>query len=75
MAEEVRDAAVWLEEQGADAIDINMGCPFEKVIKIGAGAAMLKDPQKNWRVRPNGDEGGQNSGDGKDAPGLGPDAA
>ncbi len=46
VAEEVRDAALWLEEQGAAAIDINMGCPVEKVIKIGAGAAMLKDPKK-----------------------------
>ena len=46
VAEEVRDAAVWLEEQGAAAIDINMGCPVEKVVKIGAGAAMLKDPKK-----------------------------
>ena len=46
VAEEVRDAAVWLEEQGAEAIDINMGCPVEKVVKIGAGAAMLKDPKK-----------------------------
>ena len=46
VAEEVRDAAIWLEEQGTQAIDINMGCPVEKVIKIGAGAAMLKYPKK-----------------------------
>lgn len=46
VAEEVRDAAVWLEEQGTAVIDINMGCPVEKVVRLGAGAAMLKDPKK-----------------------------
>jgi nifR3 family TIM-barrel protein len=49
VAEEVRDAALHLQERGADLIDINMGCPVEKVVKLGAGAAMLKDPQRTAR--------------------------
>lgn len=28
----------------ADLIDLNMGCPVPKVVRTGAGAAMLKDP-------------------------------
>lgn len=36
-------AAAFLEDKGFDAIDINMGCPTPKIIKNGAGGALLKD--------------------------------
>lgn len=29
-----------------DLIDINMGCPVKKVVKRGAGSALMKDPKK-----------------------------
>jgi tRNA-dihydrouridine synthase B len=42
-AEVMRSAAAVAVECGADLIDINMGCPVRKVLKTGAGAALLHD--------------------------------
>lgn len=44
--EEMRDAAAWLESEGADVIDINMGCPVPKVRRTGAGIALMATPEK-----------------------------
>ena len=41
VAEEMRDAAVICQELGAEAVDINMGCPVRKVVQIGGGSAMM----------------------------------
>jgi tRNA-dihydrouridine synthase B len=40
----MRSAAAHVASVGADLIDLNMGCPVPKVMKTGAGAALLKDP-------------------------------
>ncbi|MEW6297407.1 MAG: tRNA dihydrouridine synthase DusB [Thermodesulfobacteriota bacterium] len=50
VAEEIRDAAQYLEASGAAVIDLNMGCPVEKVVHRGAGAAMLRDPERTARL-------------------------
>src|ERR1700742_410625 len=44
--EEMRDAAVKLQEIGIASVDINMGCPVKKVCKVGGGSAMMTELDK-----------------------------
>ncbi len=46
VAEEMRDAALMAEAHGAVSVDINMGCPVKKVVKIGGGSAMMTELDK-----------------------------
>ncbi len=41
--EVLAEAAIIVEDAGADLIDLNVGCPVKKVVKRGAGAALLDD--------------------------------
>jgi len=43
-ADVLAEAARRLEAAGADAIDLNMGCPVAKVVAKGQGAALMRDP-------------------------------
>ena len=33
-------------ERGADAVDVNLGCPVRKIVGSNAGAALSRDPEK-----------------------------
>jgi putative TIM-barrel protein, nifR3 family len=46
VASEMRDAARMCEDLGAQSVDINMGCPVRKVVKIGGGSAMMTELEK-----------------------------
>jgi tRNA-dihydrouridine synthase B len=43
IAHDMAQAAIFNVENGAQIIDINMGCPAKKVCKVDAGSALLKD--------------------------------
>lgn len=44
------EAAAILAELNIDAIDLNMGCPVKKVVKKGAGAALMRHPVLAGRI-------------------------
>ena len=45
-ADAMVEAAKMVEEAQPDILDINFGCPVKKVAAKGAGAGMLRDPEK-----------------------------
>jgi nifR3 family TIM-barrel protein len=49
-AESIANAAKVVEQLGADFVDLNFGCPVPKVVKKGAGSAMLKDLDQLTKV-------------------------
>ena len=46
----IGEGAKRAEEFGADFIDLNLGCPVNKIVKKGAGSALLKDLKKLVKV-------------------------
>jgi len=44
--EVLAEAAGMAEEMGADAIDLNMGCPAKQIVMTGAGADLMRFPEK-----------------------------
>jgi len=43
--EKFEESARIFSELGFDGIDVNMGCPHKDVLKIGAGAELIKNPK------------------------------
>jgi tRNA-dihydrouridine synthase B len=41
--EHMASSAKYAQEVGADFVDLNFGCPVNKIVKSGGGAAILKD--------------------------------
>lgn len=48
--EVMAEAALAAEATGADIVDINMGCPVRKVVKTGAGVALMGDEALAARI-------------------------
>lgn len=44
------EGARWAEDRGAHVVDINMGCPVDKVTKKDGGSKLLCDPDKTLRM-------------------------
>src|SRR5205085_12697608 len=44
------EAARWAEDRGAHVVDINMGCPVDKITKRDGGSKLLCDPDRTIRM-------------------------
>ncbi len=44
------DAARVAKDEGAQLIDVNMGCPVPKVVKGGAGSALMTEPERAGEI-------------------------
>lgn len=44
------DGARWARDHGASLVDINMGCPVDKVTKKDGGSKLLCDPERAERI-------------------------
>ncbi len=44
------EAARWAEDRGAHVIDINMGCPVDKITKRDGGSKLLCDPERTLKI-------------------------
>jgi nifR3 family TIM-barrel protein len=44
------EAAQMVVDAGADVVDINFGCPVKKVTKTGAGATLLDEHERAYRI-------------------------
>ena len=43
--EKMADAAQIVEAMGADIVDVNMGCPVQKIAKHKAGCSLMREPE------------------------------
>jgi nifR3 family TIM-barrel protein len=42
----MKDAAQIVQDQGADMVDINLGCSVRKIVRQGAGVALMREPER-----------------------------
>jgi tRNA-dihydrouridine synthase B len=46
----MRDAALMVQDIGADVVDINCGCPAPKVVKRGGGCELMRQPDHLQKI-------------------------
>lgn len=49
-AEEMGQAVAMIEDKKFETVDINMGCPVKKVVKVGCGSAIMRDPERVYQT-------------------------